>query len=87
MALITNDAGAQPYLVSNFMTKLQLTAFEPDVDDVKATLSDNAFYNALLNVAKSRKTPLPAAYREAIVQDKGYGAILRQELNDRHLTR
>lgn len=85
--LIKGDADAKPFLVSNPIVKIQLTAFEPDLEDVTKALSNNAFYHAVLNVASEHETRLPSAYRKALESKEGYAPILRQQLGECRLGR
>jgi len=82
--LIRGHAASQPFLVSNLMVKLKLQGFEPDIEDVRRSLSDTAFYHALLKVAKEQKT-LPASYRKALEGNEGFAPIFRQELGEHRL--
>lgn len=85
--LILGHANSQPFLTSNPVTQIQLSAFEPDSADVEKALEDSAFYYTLLKVSSERKTGLPSAYRKALESKNGYAPILRQQLGEYRLGR
>ncbi|NQZ14535.1 MAG: hypothetical protein HRT94_06915 [Alphaproteobacteria bacterium] len=79
--LITRNASPKPFLLKEKGMEEALESFSPDVEDIKATLKDNAFYWALYKVAKHKPNQLPQVYRDAMACPKtGFGPILQDAL-------